>query len=175
MNVSVAEACAALESRGLLERQKRNTFDRVEPYVQVLIGRQLPVDLQAFYRERVYAVGEFRAVWPNWNDHVGWRTPDSLITELLHVQAVPIMGDGCGNLFGLDLTSGSRTPAVYFFDHEDGFERPHYAAGSSIASFLLLMGEHDRAFREGWPERWELAIDPDIEKCPRAPAIWFAG
>jgi hypothetical protein len=173
MNVSVAEVCAALETKGLLERQKHNTSERVEPYVRGLIGRDLPADLRDFYREHVYAIGEFRAVWPNWNDRVGWRTPDSLITELLDVQAVPIMGDGCGNLFGLDLSCGPRAPAVYFFDHEDGFERPHYAAGSSLG-FLILMSEHDRAFREHWPERWELAIDPDIEMCPRAPAIWFA-
>lgn len=139
-----------------------------------LLGGRIPADLEAFYRENIYAVGEFRAVSPVWNDHVGWRTPDSHVTELLHAQAVPIMGDGCGNLYGLDLTSGDKTPAVYFFDHEYVFDRPLYAAGSSLGAFLLLMGDHDRAFDEGWPERWELSIDPDLDKCPRAPPIWLA-
>jgi len=26
--------------------------------------------------------------------------------------------------------------------------------------------------RENWPAKWELTIDPDLERCPRAPAIW---
>lgn len=174
MSVSVADACARLEARGLLDRRKRDDSARIIPYVRALLGGRIPSDLAEFYRENIYAVGDFLAVVPVWNDHVGWRTPDSLVTELLHVQAVPIMGDGCGNLFGLDLTTGDRAPAVYFFDHEDGFERPHYAAGSCLGAFLLLMGDHDRAFREGWPQQWELSIDGDIGKCPRAPPIWLA-
>jgi len=66
-------------------------------------------------------------------------------------------------------------PAVYFFDHEDSYERPHWAAGSSLGAFLLLLADGDRAHAEAWPQKWELSIDPDIEKCPRAPAIWAAG
>jgi hypothetical protein len=27
----------------------------------------------------------------------------------------------------------------------------------------------------GWPPMWELKIDPDLERRPRAPAIWDAG
>jgi hypothetical protein len=38
-------------------------------------------------------------------DRMGWRTADQLITELLGVQPVPITGDGCGKLFGLDLST----------------------------------------------------------------------
>jgi hypothetical protein len=93
-------------------------------------------------------------------------------TALLHVQAVPIFFDGCGSLYGLDLSSGDLTPAVYFFDHEDEFSKPHWAAGSSLGAFLLLLADHDRAYRENWSERWQLAIDPDLDNCPRAPAIW---
>lgn len=174
MSLSVRDACSNLEARGLLQRRKRDDSSRIIPYVQSLLGGRNPPDLATFYRESIYSVGEFLAVSPVWNDHVGWRTPDSLVTELLHAQAVPIMGDGCGNLFGLDLASGERAPAVYFFDHEYEFDRPLYAAGSSLGAFLLLMGDHDRAFDEGWPERWELSIDPDIDKCPRAPPIWLA-
>lgn len=108
-------------------------------------------------------------------ERAGRRTPDSLVTELLHADAVPLFGDGCGNLYGLDLTLGVEVPAVYFFDHERSYEKPEWAAGSSVGAFLLLLADSDRAYAEGWPSRWELGIDPDIEKCPRAPAIWAAG
>ena len=120
-------------------------------------------------------MGDFLAVVPIWNDHVGWRTPDTEVTELVGAGAVPVFLDGCGNLFGLDLTSGAVAPAVYFFDHEGAqpFERPIYAAGSSLGAFLLLLAEHDRALQERRPAGWELSIDPDIGKCPRAPPLWL--
>jgi hypothetical protein len=64
---------------------------------------------------------------------------------------------------------------VYFFDHQDEYERPRWAAGSSLGAFLLLYADHDRAYAEDRPDGWELEIDPDIDKCPRAPAIWEVG
>ena len=112
---------------------------------------------------------------PHWNERVGWRTPDELVTKLLHAEAVPIFDDGCGNFFGLDLTPDVEVPAIYFFDYERSYERPEWAAGSSVGAFLLLLAVSDRAYAERWPLRWELNIDPDIEKCPRAPTIWAAG
>ncbi len=97
------------------------------------------------------------------------------VTELAHANAVPLFNDGCGNLFGLDLLFENTAPAVYFFDHEVGFEKPEYAAGSALGPFLLLLAQHDQAIREGRASGWELAVDPDIDKCPRAPPIWLAG
>jgi hypothetical protein len=97
------------------------------------------------------------------------------VTSLRHVNAVPLFDDGCGNLYGLDLTPDVDSPAVYFFDHERGYEKPEYAAGSSLGTFLLLLAEGDKAQAEGWPHKCELGIDPDLERCPRAPAIWAAG
>jgi hypothetical protein len=94
------------------------------------------------------------------------------VTELLHADAVPLFRDGCGNFYGLDLTAEVKAPAVYFFNHERGFEQPEGAAGSSLGAFLLLLADHDRAYEEQWPFRWELKIDPDINNCPRAPAMW---
>lgn len=82
--------------------------------------------------------------------------------------------DGCGNVFGLDLTPGTEIPAVYFFDHEHEFDRPRYAAGSSLGAFLLLLGEEDLAFREKRPAGWQLTIDPELDNCPRAPPVWRA-
>lgn len=96
------------------------------------------------------------------------------VTELAQVSAVPLFNDGCGNLFGLDLLSGNSVPAVYFFDHEVGFEKPEYAAGSALGPFLLLLAQHDQAIQEGRAPGWELTVDPDIDKCPRAPPIWLA-
>jgi hypothetical protein len=98
-----------------------------------------------------------------------------MLRALLPAQAVPIFFDGAGNLYALDLSSGVASPAVYFFDHEDLFERPRWAAGSSLGHFLLLLGQHDQAIDEGRAPGWELGIDPDIDKCPRAPPIWLAG
>jgi hypothetical protein len=174
MTVSVQQAVRQLEERGMLRRERNDYSDKIIQHVRDLLGRELPPELVEFYRERIAEIGEFTAMTPLWNDWVGWRSPDSLITQLLHVDAVPLFDDGCGNLFGLDLTPAVGRPAVYFFDHELGFEKPEWAAGSSLAVFLLLLADSDRAYKEKWPERWELEIDPDITKCPRAPAIWDA-
>jgi len=175
MRVPVSEAARRLEERGLLKRERHDHSARVIEHVRSLLGHELPDDLIDFYRERIARIGEFSAMTPEWNERVGWRSPDTLVTELVDAVAVPLFDDGCGNLFGLDLTPGVDTPAVYFFDHELGFERPQYAAGSSLGTFLLLLADQDRAYAESWPQKWELSVDPDIEKCPRAPAIWAAG
>lgn len=173
--ISVAEAAQKLEARGMLKRERRDDSDRIIARAEELLARPLPQDLIDFYRECIAEIGEFEAMTPGWNDYVGWRSSDLVITELIHAAAVPVFDDGCGNLFGLDVTIGVKTPAVYFFDHEREFDRPLYACGSSLGRFMLLLADHDRAFDENWPEKWELKIDPDLEKCPRAPAIWAAG
>lgn len=175
MSLSVTEACRQIELRGLLKRERVNHADRIIAKVSAVLGRELPIDLADFYRERVAAIGEFPAIAPAWNDKIGWRTGDALITELAHVQAVPIFSDRCGNLIGLDLAAGDATPAVYFFDHERGFEKPEYTAGSSLGAFLLLLADHDRALNEGWFPKRELGLDPGLESYPRAPPIWGGG
>lgn len=174
MRVSVSDAVRELEERGLVQRERHDHSEMVIEHVQGLLRRPLPADLISFYRERIARLGEFYAHTPEWNDRVGWRSRDSLVTELLHADAVPLFGDGCGNLYGLDLTADVEVPAVYFFDHECSYEKPEWAAVSSLGAFLLLLADSDRAYAEHWPPRWELKIDPDIEKCPRAPAIWSA-
>lgn len=175
MRIAVPEAVAQLDRRGLIERRQDDHSDRIIEHVGDLVGRAIPGDLADFYRERIHGLDGFLAIRPTWNDHVGWHGSDSIVARLLHVQAAPIFWDGCGSLYGLDLASGEDVPAVYFFDHEDSFERPRFAAGSSLGAFLLLLADHDRASEERWPPKWELTIDPDLEKCPRAPAIWDAG
>jgi hypothetical protein len=115
------------------------------------------------------------AIAPVWNHHVGWRTPDSLVTEFLALNVIPLFYDGCGNKFCLDLTPGVETPAVYFFEFQVGVRGPEWAAGSSLGAFMLLAADRDRALDEKWAERWELTIDPDLDKCLRAPPIWAAG
>jgi hypothetical protein len=175
VRVSVADVTRDLEQRGLLTREREDHSERIIEHVRSLLGRDLPHDLIAFYRERVATLGEFNAQTPEWNDRVGWRSPPTLVTALLRAAAAPVFDDGCGSLYGLDLTAGAEPPAVYFFDHEDGFETPSWAAGSSLARFMLLLANKDRAYAERWPAKWELTIDPDIERCSRAPAIWDAG
>ena len=175
MRIPVSEAARRLEARGLFKRHRNDHSVRIIEHVRNLLGRELPADLVDFYRERIASIGEFTAQTPTWNERVGWRSRDTLVTNLLQANAVPLFDDGCGSFYGLDLTSGVDIPAVYFFDHEDGYERPHWAAGSSLGAFLLVLADADRAYAEGWPDRWELKIDPDIERCPRAPALWFAG
>lgn len=158
----------------MLKRGKRDQSARITEYVRKKIGRELPQDLADLYRENVASVGDFAAIAPIWNDVVGWRPMGFEIDGLLDVDAVPLFWDGCGSVFGLDLSMGPAVPAVYFFDHDHAFSRPAYAAGSSLGVFLLLLADHDRSHRERWPTGWELKIDPDIDKCPRAPAIWDA-
>lgn len=174
MNISVHEACHSLEAQGALHRRRGGSPDGLVAYVRALLGDQMPADLEAFYREGVEAIGDFRAILPKWNERPEWRR-EGMLRALLPVQAVPIFSDGAGSLYGLDLSSGAAGPAVYFFDHEDLFERPRWAAGSSLENFLLLLGRHDQAIAEGCPAGWERSIDPDIESCPRAPPIWRAG
>lgn len=175
MRVPVRDAAAQLEARGLLVRCRHDYSERIIEHVRQLLGRDLPTDLIDFYRERISRIGEFAAQVPTWNSHVGWRSPDALVTKLLPADAVPVFDDGCGSLYGLDLMPNVEVPAVYFFDHDDGFETPQFAAGSSLGAFLFLLAEKDRAAIEDWPERWQSKIDPDITACPRAPAIWLAG
>jgi hypothetical protein len=144
----------------------------VIPFVREMLGRDLPPDLEDFYRAHIARIDGNPAIVPVWNDWVGWRDWGAQIKELLHVDAVPLVLEGCGNLFGLDLTPGEPSPAVYFFDHETQFDKPEYAAGSSLGAFLLLLAEEDRAYEEGWQIGWQLEIDPELNRCPRARAVW---
>lgn len=174
MEVTVHEACRLLEAQGVLRRRLGGNPDGLVAYVRALLGDQMPVDLEAFYREGVEAVGDFRAILPKWNERPE-RRREGMLQALLPAQAVPIFSDGAGSLYGLDLSAGAATPAVYFFDHEDLFERPRWAAGSSLGRFLLLLAQQDQALGEDRTIGWERDIDPDIDKCPRAPPIWRAG
>ena len=172
MRILVRDAAREVEQYGLLERLRDYHPDKVIEHVGRVLRRELPADLIDFYREGIARIGDFPSFVPHWNAHVGWRTPDTAVTELLHADAMPLFDDGCGNLYGLDLTPDVEAPAVYFFDHERGYDTPQYAVGSSLGAFILLLADQDRAFDEGWTPRWELKIDPDLDTCPRAPAIW---
>lgn len=174
MQIAVAEACRQLEAQGVLRRLPKDHADGIVQQVRELLGGQIPADLEALYRERVESVGDFAAILPKWSERPEWRR-EGAIRTLLHAQAVPVFSDGCGSLYGLDLSSRDRTPAVYFFDHEDLFARPHWAAGSSLGRFLLLLAQRDQATKEGRTPGWELSIDPEIDKCSRAPPLWQAG
>jgi hypothetical protein len=174
MTATVIEATQILERRGVLRRARKDQSSLVIDYVAKVIGRRLPADLAEFYREHIERIGDFGSTTPVWNDHVGWLKRNSVIEWLLPAQAVPIFDDGCGSFFGVDVSRITDHPAVYFFDHESEFKYPSYAAGSSIGTFLLLLAEHDAAIEEKRPLDWELSLDPDIAKCPRAPPIWLA-
>jgi hypothetical protein len=174
VTVSVAEAAHALVKRGTLGRRRKNQAEWVIGYLRQLIARPIPVDLADFYRENIDWIGDFTTTIPVWNDHVGRVTDKGCIDWLLPGQAIPIFWDGCGNLFGVDIARVTDHPAVYFFDKADSWEKPAYAAGSSIGTFLLLLAEHDIAIEEKRPPKWELSIDPDLGMCSRAPPIWHA-
>lgn len=169
-HATVAEAAAALEARGELTRRRDAHLDLIAAHVAEFFGRELPADLAAFYSEGIERIGDFPAIWPSWNKFVGWRG-DAELEAFKAFDAVPIFGDGCGNTYAVDLAADH---AVYFFDAHSSRQEPDCAAGSSIARFLLLLADHDRALQEQWLVRWELRLDPDIDKCVRAPAIWNA-
>lgn len=103
---------------------------------------------------------------------MGWRTDDSEICELLHLNFLPVFSEGCGNTIAMDITPGVQDAALYFFDHEGWMDAPDYAVASSLGAFLLLAVAEYEAGDEELPEKWQLEIDPDIEKCSRAPALW---
>ena len=173
MDITVSEACRRLEAQGVLRRLLKDQSEGIVQQVREVLGGRMPADLEALYRERVASIGDFLAILPTWNARPEWRR-EGEIRALAPAQAVPIFSDGCGSLYGLDLSAGDQRPAVYFFDHEDLFDRPRWAAGSSIGHFLLLLGQHDQAIEEGRSPGWERSIDPDIDKCPRAPPLWLA-
>ncbi len=173
MAIAVSEAARILEQGGSLGRRRKNQAEWVVEFVSGLIGRPIPADLAEFYRENVEWVGDFQSAIPVWNDYVRRVTDDGCVDRLLPARAIPLFWDGCGSLYGVDVSSATNHPAVYFFDHEDGWEKPTYAAGSSIGTFLLLLAQHDAAIHERRPHGWELQIDPDLDKCPRAPPIWL--
>jgi hypothetical protein len=174
LTLSVSEAVRILEGRGAVGRRRKNQAAWVIDFVSRLIGRPIPADLADFYRENLEWVGDFQATIPVWNDHVSRVTDDGAVGRLMAAKAIPLFWDGCGSLYGVDVSTDTDHPAVYFFDHEDGWEKPAYAAGSSIGTFLLLLAEHDAAIDEKRPQGWELKIDPDLGNCPRAPPIWLA-
>lgn len=173
MELTVSEACRRLEAQGVLKRLPKDHSEGIVQQVRELLGGRIPADLEALYRERVASIGDFRAILPKWNANPEWRR-EGEIRALEPARAVPIFTDGSGSLYGLDLSAGDQSPAVYFFDHEDLFDRPRWAAGSSLSNFLLLLAQHDQAIHEGRPTGWELSIDPNIDRCPRAPPLWLA-
>ena len=95
----------------------------------------------------------------------------------MDLAAVEVFSDGSGNAYVLDLSGRQEPPGVYFIDHDYWPARLECAMGSSLGAFLLIIGEETRAdeANETKPPRWELAIDPDIEKCERAGPSWFVG
>src|SRR5699024_2926796 len=132
-------------------RARRKTDpDRVIERVQTIIGQPVPEELKQLYREEVEWVGAFSAKAPSW-DAYRERWLDEGIDRLLPVQAVPIFDDGSLNAYGVDLSSGSDAPAVYFFSLEntidledpDVVQPPVWAAGSTIARFLLSLPGED--------------------------------
>jgi hypothetical protein len=175
MTITVDQAFEALNARGVVEQNPRFQPEMLIKYVERLIGRPAPKDLCDFYRKRISRVGDFNSVIPIWNSYAGWVSKGWGLDMLLPAKAIPLFGDGCGSVWGVDVSSPDDHPAVYFFDHEDRSETPSYAAGSSIGTFLMLLADHDHAIEEHWPPDWSLKIDPDIGKCPRAPPIWLAG
>lgn len=175
MTISVEEAIQKLEGRGMLIRRARNQSEKIIELASELIGHRPPTDLVDFYRANVAEVGEYFATTPVWNQRVGWIKRDWVMDRLLPLQAIPIFDDGCGSLFGVDISTDNDHPAVYFFDHETRLEGVDYAAGSSIGAFLLLLAEQSATFGQHRPPGWQLKIDPDIDKCARAPPIWLAG
>jgi hypothetical protein len=174
MIASVPQAAHILERRGTLSRRRKNQSEWVIEFVGRLIGKAIPADLAEFYRENIDRVGDFGTTIPVWNDYVSRVTDDGSIDWLLPANAIPLFWDGCGNLWGVDVSTSTDHPSVYFFDKADAWEKPAYAAGSTIGTFLLLLAEHDIAIDEKRPQGWELEIDPDLAKCPRAPPIWLA-
>lgn len=181
VSISIAEAVLRLEPGGLLKCAPRSlkrghSFDpdRLIANVRELIGQDLPRDLQDFYHAGIWQIGSYGAVTATFSDWVDWRGGADYFTKYLELGAIEVFSDECGNPYVLDLTSGDQTPAVYFIDHEIDPPVLGFAAGSSLGACMLLIGEDERAFfaKEERPDRWELAIDPDIEKCPRAPALW---
>ena len=130
MKPTVHEAARQLEERGLLTRTRADQSAGIIDHVREALGNGLPEDLEAFYRERISRVGNFNAILPTGNDRMGWRSGAVRMDSLLPASAVPLFSDGCGSLFGLDLSAAGAAPAVYFFDHEDEFRTPRWAAGS---------------------------------------------
>ena len=175
MTVTVDQAFDTLSAREAIETDPRIQPIMLVKYVERLIGRPAPKDLADFYAKQISAVGDFASVAPVWKPYTGWVSQGWDLDMLLHVDAIPLFGDGCGSVFGVNVSTEDDHPAVYFFDHEGVYEKANYAAGSSIGAFLLLLADHDRAVLDHWPPAWELKIDPDIDECPRAPPIWLAG
>ena len=96
MRIPVHAAAASIEERGLLERYRPHDCEAVIAHIVDLVGHDIHSDLKDFYRERIYAIGDFTAYRPVWNAyHKRWT--DNYVTELLHRNAIPLLNDGCGN------------------------------------------------------------------------------
>lgn len=144
-------------------------------FVSSRFRRPLPDELLAFYGLGIVRVADFNAVIPKRTARDGWQDAHDALGSLEPLDAVPLFSDGAGSYFAADITRPAPNAAVYFFDHIERDKGPHWAAGSSVARFLLLLASHDEAIEKQWSDGWELSIDPDLDKCERAPPIWLAG
>lgn len=172
MHIPVDQAVRTIDAQGLIRRRKRDESEAIISHVRDLLGVPLPNDLECFYRESIERVGPFLAVSPRLNGRMGWDADqDETICQLSGAAAVPVMFDGVGNLYALDLDPAAQVPGVYLYDHEREFALEHIA-GTSLGSFLLILGDIDRALADDWPDGWQLRIDPDLDKSPKAPPEW---
>jgi hypothetical protein len=169
--ISVSEAAHQLEKRGLLTRRRRKFEIQVIDFVSEQLGRPVPPELAEFYAENIDYICDAGAICPTWNPWVGFEPVYPDLWNALP-DAVPLFTDGNGSLFGLDLLDAGPRRGVYFFDHIDSFKFPAWPAGSSLATFLLFLGDRDRALQEGWPDDWMEKIDPEIKNCPRVEPRW---
>lgn len=113
MVVSFAEAVRALEARGQLTRHKYGgDATRLKLMLTEVFGPQHPGELAEFYGQAIASLGEFHAVSPGWSDRCGWGESAEILSDLMDVGAAPLFNDGCGNIYGLDLTADDATPAV---------------------------------------------------------------
>ncbi|MHB9134685.1 MAG: SMI1/KNR4 family protein [Armatimonadota bacterium] len=102
---------------------------------------------------------EFLTIEMQFKLHPGWKEKGWF----------PVAGDGVGNEYVLDSSTGKDLHhPIYFLDHEESVDQPAYIVASNLWTFLwfLLQSEmeHDQHKVSCWPFNKEkvLAVDPAL-------------
>lgn len=139
--------------------------------MQEMMRRPMPEVARPLYARGVSRVGEADFINPAWE---GWRNTVARTIEVKQESGcAPLFYTDGASYFGLDLTGADEHAAVYFFDHSGHLYKPDWAAASTLAHFLVRLGELTEEYNPWSDLDGLLSADPNVANLTRAPLPQF--